>query len=209
MSLKEKLAKSAEKAVQQKAERRAKTIPGSHLVEQFRKLAKDAGLTERESTSQYIITGRNGNKRRVAVEKRGGKIHLLGFSVHAKAVRQVPREEAKQKHYGHVFGEFLFDKPDELILEAYRAALVEVDAVVEEKKPAKTPKAPKAEAKPAEPTPTVDPAAIPAAAAESTVQPYPWGAPLRRREAPTGASRLCPESISTLCALSFLTATGS
>ena len=153
--LKEKLAKANEKATEQKAERRARVVKGSHLTEQLVQLGKDAGLTLRENTGFYVFSGKAGKNVRIAVAKRGGVVDFLSFSVTSPAVRQVTREEAAQKHLGRVQGRIAFDGTDEETITAFKAAVevLNTEAKVEEKpakeKKVKAEKAPEAPEAPA------------------------------------------------------------
>ena len=142
MSLKEKLAESAKKVEEQKQERRKKTVKGSHLVEQFIALARETNLTIAEDTGFYTITGRSGKTHRIRVAKRGGTVDLMAFSVEGPAVRQVSREEAKEKHFGKVCTRFVLDNPDELVLADFRKALVVID-IEPPPAPIHTPRVPK------------------------------------------------------------------
>ena len=148
MSLKDKLSKAAEKAVTEKAERRAKVVKGSHLTEQFLTLATEAGLTVTPSKSGAfnVITGAAGKARRIYVSTRGGTVDFSGFTVQDEGVAQISEDEAKKMHLGLVRGRIDFDATDEQILAAYAQALIQVNEVVTKpvkEKPAKAPRAPR------------------------------------------------------------------
>lgn len=158
--LQKKLEEANKKAETQKAERRARSIKGSHLTEQFVELASKAGCDIRQNTGFHVIVGKAGKSLRIYVAKRGGIVDLLGFSVEDPAVIQISREDAKKKHMGRVFGRMDLGRTDAEVLGAYRKALVVLNTPLPEK-PAKekrerkakpagtTPPAAKAEAKPA------------------------------------------------------------
>lgn len=145
MSLKEKLEQAANKAVTQKAERRAKVVKGSHLTEQFIALATVAGLTVTESKSKafQVITGAAGKARRIYVATRGGTVDFSGFTVEDEGVTQISEEQAKEMHLGLVRGRIDFDATDEQILSAFRTALVFVNEEVQKPVKVKEPRAPR------------------------------------------------------------------
>jgi hypothetical protein len=163
MSLQEKLEQANKKAEAQKAERRRKTVKGSHLTETFLTLAREAGCDLRDNNGFHVIVGKAGKSLRIYVAKRGGIVDLLGFSVQDKAVRQISKEEAKEKHMGRVQGRLDLEQTDEAILTAYRAALVVINTPLPE--PEKKPRAPR---KPKEPT--TEAVQAPAAPAEAPAQ---------------------------------------
>ena len=119
----EKLAEANKKAENQKAERRARTVKGSHLTQTFVNLATEAGADIRENTGFYVIVGKSGKSQRIYVAKRGGIVDLLGFTVTDAAVRQISKEEAKAKHMGRVQGRLNLELSDSEILSAFKAAL--------------------------------------------------------------------------------------
>ena len=141
--LKEKLAQANQKAENQKAERRARAVKGSHLTETFVKLAEEAGCDVRQNTGFHVIVGKAGKGLRIYVAKRGGIVDLLGFTVQDDAVIQITKEVAKAKHMGRVEGRLDLDKSDEAVLAAYRQALdvINVPAPVVEPKPKRERKA--------------------------------------------------------------------
>lgn len=134
--LKQKLEKANAKAETQKAERRARSVKGSHLTEQFVKMAQDAGCTVRENTGFHVIVGAAGKSLRIYVARRGGIVDFLGFSVQDPAVRQVSKEEAKAKHMGRVEGRMNLELTDDEVLAAFALALevINVPAPVVEPK---------------------------------------------------------------------------
>lgn len=136
MSLQEKLEQANKKAEAQKAERRRKTVKGSHLVEKFVAAAKEAGCDLRENNGFHVIVGKAGKSLRIYVAKRGGIVDLLGFTVQDPAVRQISKAEAKEKHMGRVEGRLEMERTDEEILAAFNLALgvINVPAPVVEPK---------------------------------------------------------------------------
>jgi len=134
--LKQKLEQANQKAETQKAERRARTVKGSHLTEQFVNLAKEAGCTVRENTGFHVIVGAAGKSLRIYVARRGGIVDLLGFTVQDKSVEQISKEVAKAKHMGRVQGRMNLDLTDDEILAGFRLALgvINVPAPVVEPK---------------------------------------------------------------------------
>jgi hypothetical protein len=133
--LKKKLMEANQKAEEQKAERRARVVKGSHLTQKFVDLAREAGCDIRDNTGFHVITGKAGKALRIYVARRGGIVDLLGFSVQDPAVRQISKEEAKAKHMGRVEGRLDLDKTDDEVLNAYASALkvINVPAPVKEK----------------------------------------------------------------------------
>ena len=121
--MKTKLAEANEKVTTQRTERARKNVKGSHLVEKFLTQAKDAGLTVRENTSFYVLSGPAGKAKRIALAKRGGLIDLVSFSVQSPAVTQVTRDEAKAKHLGRVEGRITFEVDDAVTAAAFTDAV--------------------------------------------------------------------------------------
>ncbi len=150
--LKQKLADANKKAETQKKERRSRVVKGSNLTEQLVQLGRDAGLSVRENTGFYVLSGPAGKNVRVAIAKRGGVVDFLSFTVSSPAVRQVSREEAQQKHLGRVQGRIAFDGTDEETVAAFRlaVAVLNTPAPVAEPKAPRAPKAPEAPAATAE-----------------------------------------------------------
>ena len=136
--LKQKLAEAGEKAVKQKKERQARAVKGAHLTEQLVQIARDAGLSIRENTGFFVISGPAGKNVRIAVAKRGGIVDFLSFTVNSPAVRQISREEAAEKHLGRVQGRIAFDGTDEETIQAYNEAVNVL--LVPEQEPVKSPK---------------------------------------------------------------------
>jgi hypothetical protein len=122
-NLTEKLVEANKKAENQKAERRARTVKGSHLTKTFIDLAVAAGVDVRENTGFYVLQGVAGKALRIYVAKRGGIVDLLGFTVAGPAVRQVSKDEAKAKHMGRVQGRLNLELSDDSIIAAYREAV--------------------------------------------------------------------------------------
>ena len=139
----EKLAEANKKAENQKAERRARTVKGSHLTQAFVQLATEAGADIRENTGFYVIVGKSGKSQRIYVAKRGGIVDLLGFTLTDAAVRQISREEAKEKHMGRVQGRLNLELSDADILSAFKGALkvISTPAPVVERKAKKAKRA--------------------------------------------------------------------
>lgn len=139
MGLKEKLEAAGQKAQDQKEERRARAVKGSHLTEEIAKLVADSGLKTKDNTGFTIVFGNNGRK--LCVAKKGGRIDVSGFDLVHDAVTLISADDAKAKHLGKVRGQVDFDKGDEEVLAAVRtgvAALQEPE--VEKQKPAAKPK---------------------------------------------------------------------
>lgn len=154
----EKLVQANEKAENQRKERRRKTVKGSHLTDTFVKLAEEAGCDLRTNNGFHVIVGKAGKSLRIYVAKRGGIVHLLGFSVNDPACRVVSKEEAKEKHMGRVQGELTLDKTDDEVLAAFRQALTVINTPL--------PEAPKKERKPRKAKATEATTEAPAAPAE-------------------------------------------
>lgn len=140
---KQKLQEATVKVAEQKKERRARTVKGSHLTETFLELARDAKCNLRANNSFHVITGAAGKSLRIYVAIRGGIVDLLGFSVNDPAVTQISAEVAKEKHMGRVQGRLDLEKPDADVIAAYKRALEVLNTPLPEKE-----KAPKKERKP-------------------------------------------------------------
>jgi hypothetical protein len=136
--LKSKLENAGKKAEEQKAEKQARTVKGFHLKEQIETLMNESGLEVVKNTGFYKVVG-NGNKSKLLIARKGGRVDLSGFTIESPAVVQVTEDEAKAKHLGKVRGFVNFDATDEEIMSVIRQALTVLgtpDPVVE--KPAKT-----------------------------------------------------------------------
>lgn len=144
--LKQKLEAAGKKAVEQREEKRARTIKGSHLVPQLVELAKAAECDIRSDKSFHVIVGKAGKALRVSVAQRGGVVYLVGFSIAHPAVKEITEESARARHIGRARGEFDFETGDEAIVEAFKAALerINVPAPAEEPKKERKPRVPKA-----------------------------------------------------------------
>jgi hypothetical protein len=140
----ETLVKAAAKAEEQKAERRARTVKGVHLLEPIMKRYTDAGLTVKPKTGFEQVSSGNGNGRKAYVAKKGGRVDFSGFTVDGPAIIQISEADAKAKHLGRVRGQIDFDCSDDEILAAVDRSIALLQEVVE--KPAKA-------TKPAEPAP--------------------------------------------------------
>lgn len=130
--LKTKLEQAGKKAETQKAEKQARTVKGAHLREQIETLVNESGLEVVKNTGFLKVLG-NGNKNKVLVAIKGGRIDLAGFTLTGEAVTQISEEEAKAKHLGKVRGMVNFDATDEQVLAVVREALevLKTPAVVE------------------------------------------------------------------------------
>jgi hypothetical protein len=145
-NFKELLEKASQKAIAAKAERRHRTIKGSHLTDRLLEAARVAGMEIRENSGFNVISGKAGKSVRIYVAKRGGLVDLLGFTIQDPAVIQISKEEAKLKHMGRVEGRLNFDKTDEEIVAVFGLALerLNVPGPVETPKAPRKPRAPKA-----------------------------------------------------------------
>lgn len=121
----EKLENAGKKAEKQKAERRERTVKGSHLQTAFVTLAKETGLTYVEKSGFAQVQGKRKNHK-VYIALKGGRVDFSGFSVQHEAVTQISEEEAKTQHLGRVRGSIDFDKSDEQVMEAFKAGLAEL-----------------------------------------------------------------------------------
>mgnify|MGYP005811719051 CR=1 FL=1 len=148
MDLKAKLEAAGQKAEEQKAERRARVVKGSHLLPEINKLVTESGLKTKDNTGFLIVFG-NENGRKICVAKKGGRVDISGFDLSNPAVISITAEEAKEKHLGKVRGQVDFDQDDAAVLGAVSAALASLQEVVEKPAPAKKEKKAKAE-KPAD-----------------------------------------------------------
>jgi len=146
--LKTKLENAGKKAEEQKAEKQTRTVKGAHLHEQIVALVKGAGLEVVENTGFLKVVG-NGNKNKLLVAIKGGRVDLSGFTIESPAVIQVSEADAKAKHLGKVRGFVNFDASDEQVLEVISEALSVLNTptpVVEKPAVEKKPRAKKAAA---------------------------------------------------------------
>jgi hypothetical protein len=120
--LKAKLEQAGKKAEKQKAEKQARTVKGAHLREQIEALVSTSGLEAVKNTGFLKVIG-NGNKSKLLVAIKGGRIDLSGFTLESPAVTQISEDEAKAKHLGKVRGMVNFDATDEQVLAAVSEAL--------------------------------------------------------------------------------------
>lgn len=121
-----KLKAAGKKAEAQKAERRARTVKGSHLLEALETKAKSAGMNIEPQSGFLKVSAPNVKGRQIYIAKKGGKVNLAGFTVADKAIIQLTEEEARQKHLGKVRGTLDFNQTDEAVLHAYDKALKEL-----------------------------------------------------------------------------------
>ena len=145
--LKTRLENAGKKAERQKAEKQTRAVKGAHLEGTISKLIADSGLETVENTSFLKVLG-NGNKRKLLVAKKGGRIDLSGFTFDHPAVLQITEEEAKSKHLGKVRGFVNFEASDDEVLGVVRDAIAllgQPDPV--EERPKAERKAKKAETK--------------------------------------------------------------
>lgn len=122
-----KLKAAGKKAEAQKAERRARTVKGSHLLETLEARARAAGLNVETQSGYLKVTGPTKGLR-IYIAKKGGKVFLNGFSVTAPAILPISEEDAKQRHMGRVKAELDFNQPDDAVLASYDVAVAQVAA---------------------------------------------------------------------------------
>ena len=122
--MEQKLVAAGQKAAEQKAQKRAREVKGSHLQETLLSRARDASLalSIEEKTGFLKVSGATPG-RKVYISKKGGQVDLSGFTVESTAVNQITEEEARTRHLGKVRGRIDFSKPDEDVLSAFSAAL--------------------------------------------------------------------------------------
>jgi hypothetical protein len=141
-------AKAVAKAEQESLERRQRVVKGSHLLPTLLELVTTNSdfLVEDKTGFHHVrnaTDAANGIKnKQLCIARRGGRVTLAGFTLDSPAVVQISEEQAKAKHLGRVRGEIDFDKSDDEILGAFKAALAVlavVTPVVE--KPKRAPKA--------------------------------------------------------------------
>jgi hypothetical protein len=133
--LKTRLQNAGRKAEEQKAEKQARTVKGAHLHDQIRALIKESGLEVVENTGFHKVVGR-GNKLKLLVAVKGGRVDLSGFTIDSPAVTQVSEDEAKAKHLGKVRGFVNFEATDNEVMDVIRESLRMLstpDPVVEKK----------------------------------------------------------------------------
>lgn len=136
--LKEKLEQAGQKAEKAKAEKQTRAVKGAHLHEQIVSMVRSSGLEVVENTGFLKVVG-NGNKNKLLVAVKGGRVDLSGFTIESPAVVQVSEADAKAKHLGKVRGFVNFDSSDEQVLEVIREAIAILNTPAEvAEKPAKT-----------------------------------------------------------------------
>ena len=136
MDTAEKLAQAGKKAEEQKAERRARTVKGSHLLPALEQKIAASGLKTQDMAAFKKVKGA-AKARKVFVATKGGRVDLSGFTFDHPAVIQISAEDAKEKHIGRVRGQLDFDKDDAQVLEAFdRAIELLKEEAAEEKKDA-------------------------------------------------------------------------
>lgn len=121
----EKLQAAGEKAEKQKAERQARVVKGSHLLQGMLDAATAAGCTA-EDMSGFTKLTLASKEKRVLIAKKGGRVDLSGFTVDAPAIRQITEADARAKHLGKVRGQIDFEKSDDEVMSAFNAALAEL-----------------------------------------------------------------------------------
>lgn len=128
--LKEKLEAAGQKAEKAKAEKQTRAVKGAHLHEQIVALVRGAGLEVVENTGFLKVVG-NGNKNKLLVAVKGGRVDLSGFTIESPAVIAVSEEEAKAKHLGKVRGFVNFDASDDEVLSVVKEAIKVLQTPVE------------------------------------------------------------------------------
>lgn len=122
-----KLKAAGKKAEAQKAERRARVVKGSHLLQTLEERARAAGLGVETQSGFLKCTGPTKGIR-LYIARKGGKVYLSGFTVPNKAILLISEEEAKQRHMGRTTAELDFNQPDDVVLAAYDACVAVVAA---------------------------------------------------------------------------------
>lgn len=117
-----KLLAAGRKVERQKKERRAKTIKGSHLLDDMLQSAESKNKTVDKKSGFYKITS-NTKGHAVYVSIKGGRVDLSGFCIEHDSVKPISAEEAKSRHIGRVRGQIDFTKDDNSIMEAFNLAL--------------------------------------------------------------------------------------
>lgn len=144
--LKSKLENAGKKAEEQKAEKQTRTVKGAHLHEDIKSLVKASGLEIVENTGFLKVVG-NGNKNKLLIAVKGGRVDLSGFTIESPAVIQVSEADAKAKHLGKVRGFVNFDAADAEVLSVVSQAIEVLKTPTEvAEKPATVRKAKKATA---------------------------------------------------------------
>lgn len=105
---------------------RARRVKGLHLLEKLPQLAKELGFDVEEMAVFHKITGK-AKDRAIYVSRRGGRVDLAGFSMYGPAFSEVSREEAKRRHLGRVKARMSLTLPDDVVLQAYKTALEELN----------------------------------------------------------------------------------
>jgi hypothetical protein len=176
--LAEKLEQAGKKAVQEQAQRREREVKGSHLLPALLDMVKAVStLSVAEKTGFQKVTGTAKGKA-VYVAKKGGRVDLSGFEVALPnaAIKVISEQAAKDQHLGRVRGQLDFGRPDADVLEAFSAALAQLDvATPMAPKPPRVPKAPRA---PKAPKAAAAPAATPASTTTATESVKTGGAPV-------------------------------
>jgi hypothetical protein len=135
-TLKEKLEAAGQKAEEQKKERQARTVKGSHLTERIKALVAESGLVTEDQTGFTKVQG-NAKGVKLYVAKKGGRVDFSGFTVQAPGIVQISKDEAKEKHLGKVNAQINFEASDEDVIAAVSAALQTLRDAKDPEKPAK------------------------------------------------------------------------
>ncbi len=105
---------------------RARRVAGLHLLEKLPDIARQLGFDVDEMAVFYKIRGKAKDKA-IYVSRRGGRVDLSGFTVNDPAFSEVSKEEAKRRHLGRVKARLSLTLPDDVVLEAYKTALKELN----------------------------------------------------------------------------------
>jgi len=123
---KERLVAAGKKVEQQKKERRARTVKGSHLVDEMVEMASLKYTVDKKS-SFYKVTG-SLKGRAVYVAVKGGRVDISGFDTKNDfCVARITPEEAKKRHLGRVRGQMNFTMPDNSVMDAFANILKELN----------------------------------------------------------------------------------
>lgn len=120
------LAKAVAKQEERRRQNRFRRIKGLHLLEKLPDLARELGFDVEEMSVFFKIKGR-AKDRAIYVSRRGSNVALAGFSIDGPAFAKVPEEEARRRHLGRVKARLSLTLPDDEVLAAYRAALMELN----------------------------------------------------------------------------------
>jgi len=123
----QKLEAAGKQAEVQKAQRRERTVKGSHLSSRLEDMVQKFGLQSVEKSGFHKVSGPV-KGRTIYLARKGGRADISGFNLDLPGIKQISETEAKEKHLGKVRGQIDFSQADEVVLETFSAALKKLQA---------------------------------------------------------------------------------